>query len=131
MKEITLPSGAILKIGLAPFADSIELFQVLGEEMKKVEIHFTTEIDHELMKNLLCTAIASKPLEAAVWKCLAKCLYGGIRLTKDTFETEEARQDYFAVFYEVVVANVIPFTKNLSAGLLPLMQMMQAIPKPK
>lgn len=120
MKEVTLPSGAVLKIGLAPFSDSKELFQAIMEEMKTVSLNME-EIDYDFLKNMLCTGFGSKRVEAAVNKCWAKCLYNGVRIDADTFESLEAREDYLTVYSEVAMANVTPFTKNLLSLLSPLM----------
>lgn len=128
MKEITLPSGAILKINLAPFADAKGLYQSLLEELKSVELNSKKEIT-EVIKDMACLAFSSKKIEAAIWKCFEKCLYNDMKIDKDTFEPMEARGDYMVVCVEVAKENVLPFAKNLYAQYETILAMMQTDPK--
>lgn len=115
MKELRLPSGAILKIGLASFAAAKSLFQAVSEEAKELKISAETEIDVSLMKDMFCVGISSKKIEAALWECMKKSTYNGLKITEETFEPEEARQDYLTVILEVAKENLAPFTKSLFA----------------
>ncbi len=113
-----LPSGAELHITLSPFEDSLALYQSILEEMKLVKIVTGDEVG-DLIKNLFCVGFSSKKVQAALWKCMERVTYdngkGKLKVTKDTFEPEEARVDYMQVCIEVAKANVMPFTKNLYA----------------
>ena len=115
MKEIALPSGKILKITLSSFYTSKELYKSFLEEMKKVKLESTTEIDVDLFKNIACELLASPKFEKALWDCMKRVTIDGIKVTEDTFEDEEARGDYLSVVIEVSKANIMPFMKNLSA----------------
>lgn len=115
MKEIKLPSGATLKITLSSFSVAKALLQAVTEEAKGMTISGETEIDFNLMKDLLCTALSSKKIEACIWECCKKATYNGIKISEETFEDEDARQDYFTVMLEVSKENLLPFMKSLSA----------------
>jgi len=123
MKEITLPSGAILKITLAPFSDSRDLYQAFLEEIKT--INFKSSVQ-EALKDLICYGFSSKRIEMCLEKCFKRCLYnsgnGDLKIDKDTFEPEEARDDYLTVCLEVAKENVMPFTKSLYAKYKPLIE---------
>jgi hypothetical protein len=115
MRTVKLPSGAELKIGLAPFSESNALFKAVGAELKSLKVTFDTELDVNLLKDIVCSAVASDKIEGCIWDCMKKCVYNDSRITKETFEPEEARQDYYVALLEVAKENLIPFTKSLSA----------------
>ncbi len=110
-----LKSGKELKVTLAPFAQSKALLQALLEEAKGIQLESATELDVSLFKDLVCTAIASQKVEAALLKCMERALYQGVKIGPDTFEPAEARGDYLEVCFEVAKENVLPFMKSLSA----------------
>lgn len=114
-KEVTLPSGAVLKLNSAPFKVSKALYQAVLEECKEVKISFDTPIDVNLIKDLFCTGFSSKKIEDALGKCFERCLYNGQKITDETFEPENARQDYLQVCIEVAKENIDPFMKSLYA----------------
>lgn len=112
-KEVTLPSGAKLEITLAPFEAAKTLFQAVLEEMRGLKLDPNADIDVNLYKDLFCTGFASKKVEAALAECLKRATYNGVKISKDTFEPVEAREDYMQVMLEVAMENLKPFTKNL------------------
>ncbi len=121
MKEITLKSGAILKITLSPFAESKALYQALLEEFKTLNVGGERQLV-QLFKDLVCTGFSSKKVEQCLEICLKRCTYNnfpgveiGSKIDKDTFEPEANRQDYIPVCIEVVKENVMPFLKGLFA----------------
>lgn len=122
MKEVTLPSGAKLKISLASFDEGKELYQAVLEELRHVKIDGNTELDYNFMKDLFCVALSSKKVEVAMWKCLKRCLYNGVNISNASFEPVEARQDYFEVMFEVGQENLLPFSKSLYSRLSPILE---------
>lgn len=115
MKEVTLPSGATLKITLAPFTQSRDLYQAFLEELKGLKIDPTEEVDASFIKDLGCVALTSKKVETALWTCMQRATYNDLKITLDTFEPEASRDDYFTVCLEVAKVNIQPFTKSLYA----------------
>lgn len=121
MKVVDLPSGAKLRMNLAPFADSRALYQAVLEEAKELKIDPETELDSNLWKDLICSGFSSKKIEHALEKCMARCLYGDKKITNEVFEDEEARGDYMMVCFEVAKANIEPFLKSLYARFSPVL----------
>lgn len=128
MKEVVLPSGATLKIQMAPFADSRALYQALLDEAKGLKLDMAAEVDGNFYKDIFCVGFSSKKIEAAIFKCMERCLINDLRITLDTFEPVESRDDYFMVLFEVTQENVRPFTKSLYAQLRHVMSMIQNVP---
>ncbi len=110
-RKVKLPSGAILEVQPAPFAESKALYQAILEEGKNVKV-----ADMEsAIKDLFCIGLSSKKIEAAMQPCLARALYDGEKILDQTFEPVDRRQDYLAVCMEVARENIEPFTKSLYA----------------
>jgi hypothetical protein len=118
---VKLPSGALLKMQPAPFADAKALYQALLKSAAEgVKISNENEMVN-IFKDLYCTGFSSPAIEACLWKCFERCLYtpaGGVdsRITPDTFEPVACREDYTTVCLEVAKLNVYPFVKTLFAG---------------
>lgn len=114
-KVIDLPSGKKLEITLAEFSKSKDLFQALMEEGKGLKMDPEAQVDVNFYKDLIFTAMSSKRVELALGECLKRCTYSGLKIDKDTFEPEEAREDYIGVVVNVGYENIRPFLKNLYA----------------
>lgn len=134
MTEISLPSGAVLKLGKIPFAEAMELNEAVIEELKS--IHFTSDTEMAtLYKDLFCTGFSSKKIKSALWKCMARCIYNGgigeLKIDKDTFEPEEARQDYASVCMEVAKFAMLPFLKPHSVAFYQILESLKGSPESK
>lgn len=125
-REIKLESGAVLKVAPAPFVEARDLYQALLSEIKDVSAPGQMEI-REAVTRLLCVGFSSKKIEAAVWKCMERCLYQESKITVDSFEPASARGDYILVVTEVVLENVTPFGKSLYAQLRRITEMTTAM----
>jgi hypothetical protein len=120
-KEVTLPSGATLKMTTAPFSDAKALYMAVAEEMTEAELNLkfsadlTSEVDLSVIKDLFCTALSSKKIDQALAKCMERALYEGKRCSDtSTWEPVAAREDYLDVLAEVARHNLNPFGKSLS-----------------
>lgn len=118
MKEVVCPSGAVLKLSAAPFADSRELYKAILSEGKSVQVSEAVDI-LQIGKDVFCTSFSSPVVETALWKCLQRCIYndgrGDLKIDLNSFEPENSREDYMFVCTEVIKENISPFLKNLSA----------------
>ena len=119
MREIKLPSGAILKVSPAKFEDSKALYQSVLEELKMISFNSKTELGL-IYKDLFCAGFSSKKIELCLWECMKKCTYnngktGDLKIDQDTFEPVSARDDYIKVCMEVAKENIDPFVKSLYA----------------
>lgn len=128
MREVRLPSGANLKIQMAPFADAKALYMALLDEAKGLKLDPEAEVDANFYKDIFCVGFSSKKIEACIWKCLERVLYNDLKMNSDTFEPEAARDDYMTVLFEVTMENVRPFTKSLSASFAAISRMIQIDP---
>lgn len=131
MKEIKLPSGAVLKITLAPFSEAKALYQTVLEEIKEIEISSKTDMA-SVFKNLACIGFSSKKIEACLEVCFKRCTYnagkGDFKIDQNTFEPIEARNDYMAVCMNVAKENILPFMKSLYAEYQQFLAMLPNVP---
>lgn len=125
MKEVKLPSGAILKITPAIFEVSKALYQQVLKETKDIKMGAGTDLA-SAYKDLFCVGFSSKEIESCLWECFKHCTYnsgkGDLKITKDTFEPVTARDDYMTVCMEVAKENILPFVKSLYAEYAPLLK---------
>ena len=121
MKEIKLKSGEILSLGETPFPDSWALFQAFLRCMDGVDVQNKDQFDFALNAAFL----SSSEVERCLWVCLSRCLYGKVKITKETFEPVAARTDFIEVCLEVAQENVSPFTPGLFTGLKRLSGMIE------
>lgn len=114
---ITLPSGAELNVDtLPPFADSEALFKAVMKDILLL-IPSDRELDQSVIKDFICRGLVSSDVRSALWKCMERVTYNGLKINKDTFEPEDARQDYMEVLWQVAERNIAPFLKGLFARL--------------
>lgn len=132
MREVKLPSGAVLKIGAAPFAVAKALYQAVLNELKAIQIDSKTQVA-SIYKDLFCVGFSSKEIEACLWECFKKCTYndgrGDLRIDDQTFEPIERRDDYMQVCMEVAKENILPFGKSLYAEYQKALTMIEDTPK--
>ena len=126
-----LPSGAELEITLAPFSDGRSLYQALLEELRPMKMDDQAEVDVNLFKDLFCAGFSSKKVESALFACMKRCTYNGVRIVDvdAIFEPETAREDYFSVCFEVAKRNLTPFTKDLYAKFSQVQGLLKSSPK--
>jgi hypothetical protein len=127
MKMVDLPSGKKLGIDIAPFTDSKALWQAMLEELKSLHLDPKADVDVNFIKDIFCSGISSKKVEACLWDCFKRVIYNDGKITKDTFESVEAREDYLDICFEVAKENIMPFTKNLSAKYQSMLKMLQNV----
>src|SRR5690242_20291792 len=122
---ITLKSGAVLTVAIASFASGNKLMKTVARELSGVDFNLElknldelSEKDINVLKNVVFRIIQSDAIEQALLECMKKCLYNDQRITLETFETEDARQDYLPVAWEVMKANLRPFFSGLDLSSL-------------
>lgn len=118
MREVVLPSGAVLKITVAPFADSKRLCQAVLRQASAIQLADKLDIAY-FLKDVFCLSFSSPEIEAALWECFKRCTYNSgdadAKISSDTFEDVKARDDYMVVCIEVAKDNIFPFMKSLYA----------------
>lgn len=126
MREVKLPSGAVLKIQAAPFMAAKALYQAILKELRTVT--FNSELESmSVLKDVFCSGFSSLEIERCLGECLKRCTYNAngteLKIDNDTFEPVDARQDYMTVCIEVAKENVGPFVKSLYAEYQALSEM--------
>lgn len=117
MRQVTLPSGATLKVGLAPFADALVLQQACLRELRHISVGRSIPMEN-MLKDMFCTAYASPEVQAAMKPVILRSTYNDAKIdlnSPDMFEPVLARQDYFQVLAEVAQDNIGPFMSYLFA----------------
>jgi|SRR6185312_5167261 len=134
MKELKMPSGAILRILDIPFAEALALNEAVVEELKGISFSSETEMG-VLYKDLFCVGFSSKKIKACLWECFKRCTYdsgkGPLKIDHQTFEKEDLRQDYAEVCMEVAKAAIAPFVKAHSQKFFQILGALQASPESK
>lgn len=125
MKTVVLPSGAKLDITASPFAVAKNLFQSVLKELKSVKVDSQAQV-FNLAKDTVCSLICSPEVEAALSECMKKVAYKDKRITADTFEAIDAREDYLEVCYEVAKENLTPFMRHVYAQYSPLLEKLKS-----
>jgi hypothetical protein len=133
---ITLKSGATFQGSVAPFEDADELAKIVARELLAVNFDLETVNfadlsgkDVNILKNVAFQLLASKTLSAQLWKCMKRCLLDGQSITKESFDAEEARQNYYPVAWEVMKLNLRPFFKGLDLSSLTSVAPASSAPK--
>lgn len=121
MREVNLPSGAILRVKPSSFPKAKALVQVVMTEGKSVNFRSEDEMNLNFKKEVFCTMLSSKVIERAVWDCFDQALYNDQKINEKTFENPETWDDYFTLCFEVAKENINPFMKSLYAELSPLL----------
>lgn len=126
MREISVPSGTIVKISEAPWADAMALKNAIGLELAKgnidISLDFQKDMDVGQLIKLVALLDSSQNVQNALMKCLARCTYDGQAINSATFEPVGARQDYYDIVVECLKENLSPFFKSLLSRLQPFMQ---------
>lgn len=128
LREIELPSGAVLKVSPAPFAVARSLYQAVLKEMRGIQFSTDSETS-AFIKDLFCSTFSSKEIEKILDECMKRCLYNDSKIDADTFEAMENREDYVKVSAAVAMENILPFMKSLFAEFSTAIAMTKSIQK--
>lgn len=126
MQSVTLPSNHILELGTPEFSSAKKLFKTLAKELRDVDINLES-LDFQALggkdvnafKNVFLQVAASDAIEACVFECAAKSLLQGQKITVNTFNDVELRQDYLLVAWEVMKLSLSPFFASLTLKFTP------------
>lgn len=125
MKEL-LSSGATIEVSIAPIQVGFKLFQAVVQEFKKSGINFDFSSDDEVksLKDVfaknpdkfisgLLDVVTSDKVLALVMECGKSAVYtkNGVaqKVSFDSFENEECREDFFEAAKVIVEKNIRPF----------------------
>ncbi len=114
MREVKMPSGAILKVNPAPFSEAKALYKAILAEVKDIKLASSTELAN-VFKDVFCAGFSSEKIEVPLAKCMLRCLYNDEPVKDSCFEKVDSREDYMQVCLEVAKENLLPFGKDLYA----------------
>lgn len=114
MAEKTMKSGVKFVITEAGFGDAHALLTALLAEAKGVQLgENPMDMDVSVLKDIAIGAVTSKAVNEAMWKCLQKASYDGVRVEPGLFDDPKigsaARSDYFEMAWECIRVNCGPF----------------------
>lgn len=120
--DVDLPSGAKLKITVAPFPKALALNKALIRCAKGLPMQADfLQMDMGVLKDALVEAATSNEVEDILFQCLERTTYNGVRVTRDLFDDlkigEAIRKDYYPMAWEVIRANCGPFFEQTSSWL--------------
>jgi hypothetical protein len=122
---ITLSSGAVLELKMAPFVSGTKLMKVVSAELKAANIDLAKIVskDNEkelpnILKDAFFQCISSDALQSAFFECAGRSLHNGEKITPATFESSETRGDYLPTAWEVIKFNLLPFVQGLGLSSL-------------
>jgi hypothetical protein len=130
MDTTTLKSGRELGLALAPFATGSKLFKTILAELRTINVDVTKlEMNMELdlrkidprminiLKDAFCEIASSEAVEMSFFECASRCLLDSKKITRETFESPDMREDYLPVAWEVIKYNLAPFFRGLASQL--------------
>ena len=127
MQTITLQNGHVLGLTIADFGPANRLRKEIVRELRSVKIDTDIDLSNakkllemeldpktlNTIKDLVCQLLGSDAVEAAVFECMKKCTLQGEKVTQQTFDNAEMREDFLVVAWEVIKTNVGPFFAGL------------------
>lgn len=122
----TAARNASVMVNVANFDDAMELKNAVFREVSKEGIKIedflnatgsTKEISLDQVVKTVMQIDSSPFINAALFKCFMQCTYNGEKITKKTFDSAEAREDYYEIAIAVLKENLTPFFKGLLSRL--------------
>lgn len=124
MTEIEVTSGAKVVINPADFQNAIALKNAIAAELgnsgikldSDLDLSSIAEMDISVLNPLINAVLnvdSSPAVNTAIFNCLEKCLYNGGKITGKTFDSVEARADYYEIIIACLKENLAPFFKGL------------------
>ena len=112
--KVKLESGAELEVWLATFQEGHALWMAVSKELKDTDFSGIT------VGRLSLDMLSSENIMKAMWPCLGKAVYTGHGYEKkkceaSIFEKAEVREDFLQIVEEVLVYNLLPFSKKIGS----------------
>ena len=124
MEKFTLPSGAILEVGLLPYEEAWKVQQKIASVFDSVKIELGSvdwqnlfKTDLLVLKGPICQILSSDQVIAAAKECFKRCLYNSVKIDSMTFDSKDARQDFLYCVAYAIKENIEPFFKGLVSSL--------------
>ena len=123
-----------VKINIADFISSMKLKKAVVEAVKESGIDISSvdigNLKAEAISSMVEAVLSvdsSDKVEDAIFKCLARCTYGGEKITRGVFEPVEVRENYYEIIFACLKVNLAPFFAPLFSKFTELQE--KIIPK--
>lgn len=115
--EFTTKTGKKVLIGLAPWPDAKKLKAAIEREVANAGIKIGADTDPGAFLSAALLVDSSEAVDSALVACLARCTYDGNRITEQTFESADARKDYYEIAHACMKENIGPLVEGLLSAL--------------
>lgn len=115
MEFTTVETGTKVVINPAGIDEAFALKTKIQKAFKDNDLDPQQEISSGNILPLIMAMDSSTEVFDGIFACLTKSTYGGVKITKEVFESEQARSDLYEVFYYCLKVNVYPFFRSLSS----------------
>tara|TARA_R110000744_G_scaffold185884_2_gene305276 strand:- start:1242 stop:1661 length:420 start_codon:yes stop_codon:yes gene_type:complete len=127
--EFKAPSGAKVVVNPADWESTISLQSAISKDIagNKFSLGMKNEEGEQDFSDLVRVAFSisgSSDVREALYSCLSRCTRSGEKITKETFEEVEARQDFIQICIECAKINLSPFQVGLRFAFSQGLQMM-------
>lgn len=112
MEYTSEETGAKIAINTCSFEDAFRLKSLIQKSLLDNNIQLDKALEEDIL-GIIMALDSSKEVFEAMFKCLIKSTYNGIKITKETFEDEKARVDLYEIFFYCLKVNIYPFFKSL------------------
>lgn len=105
-------TGAKIVINPCSFEDAFRLKSLIQKSLLDNNIKIEKALDEDIL-GIIMALDSSKDVFEAMFKCLIKSTYNNVKITKETFEDEKAREDLYEIFFYCLKVNIYPFFKSV------------------
>lgn len=112
MEFVTKETGTKVVLEPCSLIDAFKLKSKIQKALLENGIKLEQALNEDLSQ-ILMAIDSSEEVFLALFDCLKKSRYNDVKITPEIFESEEARQDLYEVFFYCLKVNIYPFFKPL------------------
>lgn len=131
MTEFTAKSGAKVVINLAPWGDAKALKAAIEREASSSGLKLDANADAASLIASILHIDSSDFVDRAIWPCLARCTRNDAKIIPATFDSADARQDYYEIVSQCLMENFRPLVEGLMNVLPPSLMALVRTTTPK
>lgn len=113
MVEFIAKSGKKVVVNTAPWVDAKNLKAAIEKEASKAGFKFDMQADISSLLSMALSVDSSPDVETALYSCLARCTRDNNKITMQTFDAKEAREDYYEIVKSCLMENFAPLVVSL------------------
>jgi hypothetical protein len=115
-----------LIITVASFEEAIDLKDAVEEAIKQSNLSLefsgkeSTEVSEDSFSSMIKTVLSidnSRKVRDCLFKCAERAVWNKTKIDKQFFENVENRKFYYAIMFEILKANLMPFIEGLFSKL--------------